>query len=144
MTSSAKFIDYFVHDILDYTVLTNDINNFIKNFTIFDIRDAIQEISQILEDKADMKGINISFDYVNLENEFIIKTDVKRFQQVLLNLFSNAVKFTDRFGEIVIKASYSDDKRAVSVQVSDNGVGIKEEDKPKLFKLFGSIKDEKR
>lgn len=44
MTSSAKFIDYFVHDILDFTVLTNDSHNFIKNFTVFDIRDAFQEI----------------------------------------------------------------------------------------------------
>ena len=44
MTSSAKFIDYFVHDILDYTVLTNDSHNFMKNNTVFDIREAIQEI----------------------------------------------------------------------------------------------------
>ena len=72
MTSSAKFIDYFVHDILDYTVLTNDSHNFIKNYTVFDIRDAIQEIFQILEDKANMKGIQISFNYSNLENSFII------------------------------------------------------------------------
>ena len=72
MTSSAKFIDYFVHDILDYTVLTNDSHNFIKNYTVFDIRDAIQEIFQILEDKATMKGIQISFNYSNLENSFII------------------------------------------------------------------------
>ena len=33
MTSSAKFIDYFVHDMLDYTVLTNDCSNFIKIVT---------------------------------------------------------------------------------------------------------------
>ena len=52
MTSSAKFIDYFVHDMLDYTVLTNDGKNFIKNITRFDIRAAIEEIYQILEDKA--------------------------------------------------------------------------------------------
>lgn len=44
----------------------------------------------------------------------------------------------------MIKASYSDDKSAVIVNVKDNGVGIKNEDKPKLFKLFGSIKDEKK
>lgn len=49
-----------------------------------------------------MKGIEIKFDYSKLENELLIKSDIKRFQQVLLNLFSNAVKFTDRFGKIVI------------------------------------------
>ena len=91
-----------------------------------------------------MRGIEINLDYMSLENEFIIKTDMKRFQQVLLNLFSNAVKFSNRCGMIIIKASYSEDKKAVLVKVKDNGVGIKDEDKPKLFKLFGSIKDEKR
>lgn len=57
MTSSAKFIDYFVHDMLDYTVLTNDCANFTKIVTLFDIRTAIEEIYQILEDKANMKEI---------------------------------------------------------------------------------------
>ena len=68
MTSSAKFIDYFVHDILDFTILTNDSNNFIKNNTVFDIREAVQEIYQILEDKIAMKGIIINFNYSSLEN----------------------------------------------------------------------------
>lgn len=45
MTSSAKFIDYFVHDILDYAVLTNDSQNFIKNNSVFDIREAFNEIA---------------------------------------------------------------------------------------------------
>lgn len=79
MTSSAKFIDYFVHDILDYTVLTNDSHNFIKNNTIFDIREAIQEMFQILEDKVAMKGIIVNFNFSSLGNEFIIQSDLKRF-----------------------------------------------------------------
>lgn len=64
-----------------------------------------------------MKGILVNFDYSDLENEYIIKTDIKRFQQVLLNILSNAVKFTDRLGNIIIKASFKDDRRAVTVEV---------------------------
>ena len=64
MTSSAKFIDYFVHDMLDYTVLTNDCSNFIKNVTRFDIRTVIEEIYQILEDKAYMKEIEVRLNYL--------------------------------------------------------------------------------
>ena len=44
MFSATKFIDYFIHDILDYTVLSKQDKNFTKNFTIFDIRLAIREI----------------------------------------------------------------------------------------------------
>ena len=42
--SAAKFIDYFVHDILDYTILNEDQKNFMKNTKFCDARDAIEEI----------------------------------------------------------------------------------------------------
>ena len=78
MTSSAKFIDYFVHDMLDYTVLTNDGGNFIKNVTSFDIRVAVEEIYQILEDKAQMKQIDIKMHYLEFNDNYLISTDQKR------------------------------------------------------------------
>ena len=72
----------------------------------------------------------------------MIKTDYKRLQQVLLNLFSNAIKFTDRRGKIEIVAKLK--KSHVKIYVRDSGIGIKKENQSKLFQLFGSIKDEKR
>ena len=85
----------------------------------------------------------------------------------MLNIYSNAIKFTDREGSIkivvekVLKGSealnpflkqndsMSDLEMNISnedyiiVSVTDSGVGIKLKDQDKLFKLFGSIKDEK-
>ena len=62
---------------------------------------------------------------------------------MLLNLFSNAIKFTDRNGTIVImvelKRSSCEDFLIVSVV--DSGLGIKKKNKGKLFKLFGSIQN---
>jgi hypothetical protein len=55
--SAAKFIDYFVHDILDYTILNKQQKNFLKNKSVFDVRDAIQEIVDIEQDKISMKSI---------------------------------------------------------------------------------------
>ena len=82
MTSSAMFIDYFVHDMLDYTILTNEneSSKFIKTKTNFDIRDVIKEICQILEDKATMKEIQLEIKYENFGDNYIIKTDQKRIQ----------------------------------------------------------------
>ena len=59
MASATKFIDFFVHDILDYTILNKDSKNFTKNITIFNIKKAVDEIVGTLNDKASMKKIII-------------------------------------------------------------------------------------
>ena len=52
------------------------------------------------------------------------------------------MKFTDRNGKILIEVKKLD--KQIKVSVTDNGLGIKEQDKDKLFKLFGSIKNQKK
>jgi len=143
MFSATKFIDYFVHDILDYTILNKQEKNFTKNFGVSDIREVIKEISDIMMDKMEMKAIDMQHYYKHFEERFLIKTDVKRLQQVLLNLLSNAIKFTDRNGKIQILVEKMEND-SIRISVVDNGKGIKLKNQDKLFKLFGSIKDEKR
>ena len=57
ITSATRFIDFFVHDILDYTILNKDEKNFNEEIKFFDVRDAINEIDEILEDKIRMKNL---------------------------------------------------------------------------------------
>ena len=57
MVSASKFINYFVHDILDYSVINKDDKNFTKTIEKFDIRKAIEEIVEIQHDKIKMKEI---------------------------------------------------------------------------------------
>ena len=68
---------------------------------------------------------------------------MKRLQQVLLNLVSNAIKFTNREGKINIKVEKVIDQEnnapLLKISITDNGIGIREEDKPKLFKLFSFV-----
>ena len=66
--------------------------------------------------------------------------DEKRIQQVLLNLQSNALKFTET-GSVVIKAEIKkqDEDEYLKLSVEDTGYGIKPEEKDKLFKLFGYV-----
>ena len=101
----------------------------------------------IQHDKIDMKTIQISTHFKNFtlnnKENFIIKTDIKRLQQVFLNLMSNAIKFTDRNGKITVIVEKCEED-FVRLSVIDNGLGIKNKDQDKLFKLFGSIKDKKK
>ena len=65
-----------------------------------------------------------------------------RIQQVILNLQSNAVKFTDE-GKVTIRPRIFNQNgdKILEISVIDTGIGIKEEDKDKLFKLFGYVQD---
>ena len=57
MNNSANLIDYFVHDMLDYTILCNNVDNFMKDNQFFDIGECIYQIYEILEDKIQLKMI---------------------------------------------------------------------------------------
>mgnify|MGYP000945542450 CR=1 FL=1 len=65
---------------------------------------------------------------------------------MLLNLYSNALKFTEKEGKILVLVEQFQEfhKRTIRISVTDTGVGIRDQDKEKLFKMFGSFKDEKR
>jgi len=76
--SATKFIDFFVHDILDYTLLNEKEENFMPNNTVFNLKIGIEEIKEILEDKVKMKAINIEVKFNNFVDEYLVKTDSKR------------------------------------------------------------------
>lgn len=65
MTSGSKYIDFFVHDIIDYTQLVDNNINFTKALSVFEIRQilmvsqTIKEIVSILENHARMKNIEV-------------------------------------------------------------------------------------
>ena len=59
MESATKFIDFFVHDILDYTLLNKDDKNFTKNITIFNLKHAVSEIMQCMNDKVVLRNLAV-------------------------------------------------------------------------------------
>jgi len=69
----------------------------------------------------------------------IINGDEQRIMQVLLNLQSNALKFT-RKGKVEIKVQLVEQSK-LKISIIDSGIGIKQEDQMKLFKLFGFVND---
>ena len=72
----------------------------------------------------------------------MIMADEQRIMQILLNLQSNALKFTEKGKiEIIVKIITENEDKFLEVKVVDSGIGIKEEDQHKLFKLFGFVQD---
>jgi signal transduction histidine kinase len=105
------------------------------------MKDAITTVLEMVEDKTNMKKIEVKTEFD--EPIGVINTDKKRLTQVMLNLINNAIKFTKRGGNIEIRISnivdLDDQMTHVKVAIKDSGVGIKQEDRHKLFQLFGML-----
>ncbi|HYG37658.1 MAG TPA: HAMP domain-containing sensor histidine kinase, partial [Cytophagales bacterium] len=90
---------------------------------------SVQKTHDLLNARASGKLIDLQ---LNVDKNIVVFADENMLDFVFRNLLSNALKFTNPGGKIEINANVSDS--FVEVSVSDNGVGINEEDQPKLFR----------
>ena len=117
--SSEKILTFLINDILDFAQIRS--GKFRKNCQNINVRDAAEEIKLVQEYKAKTCGVNIEMHFQNFDDNhnqenalmlakpkanYEICMDYQRFQQVLLNLVSNALKFTPRGGSIDITSTY--------------------------------------
>jgi len=133
---SADNLMAIINDILDLSKIESGKMELEK--TVTNITEVMRETVDIIQRKADEKGIKLSIDIPKDVPVFVI-ADSLRLKQILLNLAGNAVKFTES-GSVTISVSYSNsipDKLGHFLfKVRDTGIGISNEDKHKLFKAF--------
>jgi PAS domain S-box-containing protein len=123
----ARLID----DLLDLTRIAR--GKIVLRREAADAHDSIEHALQICQPSIAGKDLEISR---NLQApSHFVWADPTRLQQMLWNLFSNAVKFTPRGGRVMVR-SYNDDKGTLIIEVSDTGVGIDDEILPRLFNAF--------
>lgn len=124
-----------INDILDFSKL--EAGKVELDVAEFDPRRLVEEVGGLLAPTAHVKELEL-LAYCLPGVPISLRGDAGRIRQILLNLASNAVKFTAR-GEVAIRLSCSDteDGRVVvRVEVSDTGIGIAEIDLGKLFQSF--------
>ena len=124
-----------IDDILDFSKL--DAGKLTIEDVDVDLQEMVRYISTLLSPKAKEKGIDLHY---HLDNAMppIILSDPLRLKQILVNLVSNAVKFT-KSGEVKVDISLQEsipDKVKILFDVSDTGVGISQEQQRKLFQPF--------
>ena len=127
---SSHYILKLVNDLIDFSKLEN---NKIKIEAInFNFKDLIENTCQPLVPNAANKGIQLRWD-VPEELDALYISDPYRIKQVLTNLVTNAIKFTQ---EGSVSVSVSKDADWISIAVTDTGIGIPKNKQKVVFKEF--------
>lgn len=133
--SAAKSLLGLLNDILDYS--KDDAGKLQLDNHPFALESLMRDLAVVLSGNQAGKNIEVMFDLDPLLPKSLV-SDQLRLQQVLINLAGNALKFTLE-GYVVISLTalnISSDSASIRIAVSDTGIGIKEEQKERIFDRF--------
>ena len=141
--SVIKYIDSMKQNCYRLSRLINNIVDLSKieagffklNLSNNNIVDVVEEIVMSVTDFTDSKDLSIVFD-TDIE-ERIIAFDVEKIERIVLNLISNAIKFSNEGDEILVNVK--DKVEFVEISVKDNGIGIRAKDLSMIFDRFKQV-----
>ncbi len=133
--SSAKSLLSIIDDILDYSKI--EANKLELETVGLNVREVVDSVMRLMKNAAQAKGLSISVQ-IDPNVRLAARGDPVRLRQVLTNLVSNAVKFTEK-GSVQIQVAKKSDSRThqeLTFSVKDTGIGISDEQQSRLFKPF--------
>ena len=131
--SSGQHLLHLISDVLDLSrVEAGKIELKLENLNLAGvIGNVVQTMKPMLDGKRHQLEVSVE------EGLPQVRADKNRLRQIVLNLLSNAIKFTPAGGKLGIEASRQDNWCQVSVV--DNGIGIKQEDRERIFEAFTQV-----
>ena len=136
--SSANLLLSLLNDILDFSKIEAGKLEF--EILDFDLRTTMEDLADLLALRAHQKELELAC-HVHHDVPSLLKGDPGRLRQVLLNLCSNAIKFTHT-GEIIVEIFLVDetkDQATIRFNVIDTGIGISKESLGGLFESFSQV-----
>jgi signal transduction histidine kinase len=134
INESGAHLLSLISDILEYSKSESGKLRLVESEV--DLNQMVANVIRQQGPRAEVAGISLHREGV--EQPIRIRGDERKLRQVLMNLVSNAVKFTPMGGEVRVGLS-RDDEGHVLLRVIDTGIGIAAEDMPKVFTAFGQI-----
>lgn len=138
--SEGERLSRLINDVLDLTKM--EAGKMDYNYEMIDISNIIKTAQSAAHSLAEKKNMNMRVEVE--ENLPEVRGDHDKLIQVLTNLYSNAIKFTDEEGTITTRAKLVDDAeigtgKAIETSVQDTGIGIAQEDIHKVFSKFEMV-----
>lgn len=130
--NSANHLLALINDILDLSKI--EAGQMQVAVEPFDLRASVEAVVDTARLLARKKGIGLELDFTSSETTIV--SDRRRLEQILLNLLSNSIKFTDQGG---VRVEVSSTNGRLMVRVSDTGMGIREQDLGNLFRPFTQL-----
>jgi two-component system, sensor histidine kinase len=133
---SGELLLGIINDILDFSKIEADKMEI--ELVDMDVRDVVSDVVELLGERAHSKGVEL-IARIHPAVPRRLRGDPSRLRQVLVNLVGNAVKFTDRGGEVVVRvrvASEVVETPLLRFDVQDTGIGIAPEARERLFNPF--------
>ncbi|MDX6367459.1 MAG: hypothetical protein QOK30_2535 [Nocardioidaceae bacterium] len=128
--SSGKHLLELLNEILDLSKV--EAGKMQLELSAFSVRGALEYAMSLVRERASLHAIALSLDVAaDLD---VVEADELRFKQVVLNLVTNAVKFTPAGGSVMVRATREGDDLVVGV--TDTGVGVPPEDRDRIFESF--------
>ena len=130
---SGRHLLSLINDILDLSKI--EAGRMELELTEFQLPDAIENALSLVKERAHRRGIVLMR---TIDDHLgVVRADERKVKQVLLNLLSNALKFTPEGGQIDVRAQVHDGETEISVR--DTGVGIAPEDQGAMFEEFRQV-----
>ncbi|MEH1830465.1 MAG: GAF domain-containing protein [Nostoc sp.] len=136
--SSGDALLSLINEILDLSKL--EAGEMALETLDFDLSTCVEEVVELLAPSAHNKGLEIAA-LIEHNVPTHLKGDTGRLRQILMNLISNAIKFTSA-GEVLVQAelrSFSSTTATIHFDITDTGLGISPEDQRKLFTPFTQV-----
>ncbi len=140
--SAGKTLLGLINDILDFSKIEAGKMEIIP--VDYELSSVVNDLVNMIRSKVDAKKLELIVD-VDPEMPHLLRGDEIRLKQVVLNILTNAVKYTEK-GSVTLCIRYekkSEESVDLKISVKDTGAGIKEEDVQKLFAPFERIEEEK-
>ncbi|MFH2094139.1 MAG: ATP-binding protein [Bacteroidota bacterium] len=136
ITKSAENLLVIINDILDISKIES--GDLVLENIDFSIKDVIISVLNANFYSTKQKNLYLKCEYAEYGEDFVLKGDPYRLNQILLNLVENAVKFTDHGGvELkVLVCDVNDEQVSFNFEIIDTGIGIPNEKLTKIFKSF--------